>query len=105
MANQDSSTPAPGFAVSASGFHRPKKNLVGSAKAGLTNYLRDMRAFSRDYIDPAVRAVVAEVKDSIALDILGVKPSRWNTSTYVERTAPYETQMTTDKQHFEVNCT
>jgi hypothetical protein len=100
MANHES----PGYAVSASGFPRPKRNLVGSAKAGLTNYLRDIRAFSRDYTDPAVRTVVVEVKDSIALDIIGVKPSHWNTSTYVERTAPYQTQMTTDKQHFEVSC-
>lgn len=95
-------TPPPGFEVSSSGFHRPKKNLVGSAKAGLMNYLRDMRAFSRDYVPEEVRNVVAEVKDSITLDILGVKASRWNTSTYVAREKPYEAQMNTDKRHFEV---
>mmetsp|Transcript_7956 Transcript_7956/g.15503 ORF Transcript_7956/g.15503 Transcript_7956/m.15503 type:complete len:179 (+) Transcript_7956:2856-3392(+) len=95
-------SPGPGFTASASGFHRPKKNLVGSAKAGMMNYLKDMRVFSRDYMPQEVRKIVAEVKDSTALDILGVKPTRWNTSSYVERTVPYDTQMTTEKKYFEI---
>lgn len=81
---------------------KPNKHLVGTIKAGTMNYLPDMKAFDPELIPAKAKKAVEEVKDFIALDILGLKQSAWNTSTYVERMKFYSDQVPFEKKKFDI---
>lgn len=60
------------------------KNFVGSVNSVNINYHRDTHAFDQDLMPDKSKKAAEDMKYLVSKDILGLKASEWNKSTFVD---------------------
>jgi len=65
--------------------HQKIQPKIGSAKNTRINYDKDEHFFSKDDVPSKAQTIVAQVKDEVDPDFLGLRKKGWNTSVFVPK--------------------
>lgn len=81
---------------------RLSRSKVGTVNSDSLNYNKHIPAFDSSNMPTRAKGIRSDVKLSVLPDILAVKPAKWNPSVLLDKTKPYDAQVSTAQLHLEI---